>query len=124
MRTGQRYIEQGDTDTAKTYYQAVADSKSKTYSDMARLMVARLSPDTAPTETLKPILKRKSNIWYPFAAMDAALYEAGTNNNIEKAIALLDNIIESETAEPSIKEKAKALKHLYTIKLSQAVKEE
>lgn len=117
MRVAQRHLESGDTEQAKTVYEAVAQKGSKNYRDLALIMVSRLSPDTSPKDTLKSIKKR--SIWYPHAALEIAAYEA-SNNNYEAALETLNTIIKTDAAPESLKQKASALEHLYTIQMSKA----
>jgi hypothetical protein len=124
MRAANRHFENGNLDQAKAFYSAIAETGSTDHKSLALIALSRLSPDVDPTETLKPILKQNSNIWRSHALLEVALYQAQTSKDYQSAIATLNQIINAESLVPSVNEKAKALKHLYTIKLSQSAKEE
>lgn len=118
FQTAQRHYENGDIETTKTYYQAVIDSKARHYSDMARLALAALSPETSPQATLAPILKNKKNIWRPEALIQLALYQANIEKDYTAALSSIKEVELAQNALPSLKQKADALKHLYTAELS------
>jgi hypothetical protein len=123
LQAAQRYYENGEIETAQNLYQAAIDSKAEYYSDMARLALSKITTGSSPEETLTPILKKKNNIWQPHALIQLALYKANNEQNYAAAIDLLKQVDDSKVAPPSVREKAKALVHVYTIQLPEKEKE-
>lgn len=115
-------VKDGKNDEALKQYQAVAadSSASALWRDLATLMSVRLEwtpeVDEAKANTLysqiKPLLSR-NNPWHLHAALQAALIAGDSLKDYKAALSHLGEITNDETAPPALKERAKALNHVY-----------
>ncbi len=96
--------------------------------DLARIMTVRirmgeqLEESAGPgfLETLAPALKNEKSPWYYHATAEAALVEAEYNNDYQKAVDMLDKILDAEKAPRDLKERAAAMQHVFSIKAEKA----
>lgn len=125
MQAAAAHKDNGNTDQAAELYAYIASTlKSAEHEhDLAILMTARLNQDAAPQDTLKPLLNKKSNIWRPQALIDSAAYEASINGDYDKALADLEAALKTKDLLKSIREKALAMQHVYTIKRAEQEQE-
>ena len=118
----------GDAEAALGLYRAViADgSAPEIWRDLATLMAVRLewnaSLDQAKAQALyndlKPLLS-KNNPWHQHATLQAAMMTGESLGDYKAALGLLSGLLNDAEAPQSLKDRAKALDHLYAMSLSQ-----
>lgn len=125
MQAAAAHLDNDNTDQATALYSYIADNvKGAPHEhDLATLMTARLNKDTVPQDTLKPILKKKNNIWRPQALIDNAAYEATINGDYDKALSDLEAVLKTKDLSKSLREKALAMQHVYTIQQTETQQE-
>lgn len=114
------------------YKEAAADREIQpVFRDLAQLMAVRLEwtmekPDANPQAllgTLQPIWENAQSPWRFHAHEQAALILAHAQNDYVNARAHLAKIIEAEDTANSLRERARALDHIFIQKLAAAAKE-
>ncbi len=116
LQAAAAYLDANKTKEAKALYESASEIKGAgKYQNLSRLMKARLQ-DESPAETLEPILKDKNNLWRPQALLDLAAYEATQNNNYTQALNHIDAALNAPNTPASLRQKAQALQHVYTLK--------
>lgn len=122
------YLVQNDKqDEALALYQTVAQQRftPDIWRDLAILMAARLEWNDSIDEnrardiyaSLKPLLA-KNNPWRLHAALQSALIAGDSFGEYKNAVQLLATPLNDPNAAISLKNRARALDHLYTMKLS------
>ena len=121
------YLEQNKDEKALALYEITRTDSTipKDMAQLATIMSVRLqinagekSPASAKTylSQLTPIASDEQSPWRYHALLETASIKAAINNEYDSAIADLDVIIKAQNIPPSLIEKAKALKHIYSTK--------
>lgn len=123
----------GNTEAALGLYRAVITDGSapEIWRDLATLMTVRLewnaSLDQAKAQDLyndlKPLLA-KNNPWHQHATLQAAMMTGESLGDYKAALSLLSGLLNDAEAPQSLKDRAKALDHLYAMALSQKTRAE
>ncbi len=110
-------------DAQKIYRRIVEDARiPDVFRDYARLMDVRLELEIAEKPDADALLaslgtiKGKNNPWHWHAAMDMAMIEAHHKADYAGAIETLNTVLNEESLPPSIKQRAEAMKHVYSIR--------
>jgi len=121
------HVEKGEYADAVSYYDKTVESSStpNDIKNLARILSVQNNPQL-PTEIqktadaqlklLNPILKNKKSPWIWHATIEAALIEAEQKNNYAQAIKYLEPFKETNYIPLSLKTRAEALAHVYTLK--------
>ena len=120
------YIRDGKKAEALALYTQLADAGSapNDYRVLARVLGARIAFDLRDDQTdinalYAPIAKISGNTkspWALHAAMQAAIIKGEGMNDYKSALAYLGQVIQSDTAPISMKERARALDHVYALR--------
>lgn len=114
---------------ALALYNTLADDGSvpSDYRDLARVMGARIAFDTRTDATdlkalyapIAKIANDAKNPWALHAAIQAAIIVGEGLSDYKSALGHLNIVLQSETAPASMKERARALDHIYALRLSE-----
>ena len=113
-------LEQGQNDEAAAIYTDLAGQRGtdKDLRDLARILAVRHSaaPDT---DLLTPVLNNSKSPWIWHARIEAALLAAHQDNDFTKALSFLDGIEKDNSVSASLKQRANALKNVYSYRSQQ-----
>ncbi|HPF78346.1 MAG TPA: tetratricopeptide repeat protein [Alphaproteobacteria bacterium] len=109
-------LDQGKTAEAAAIYKRVADNKStpRDFRDLARLLYTQHA-DKPDIDILKPVLANEKSPWVWHARLQAAVIAGEQNNDTAQALEYLKPFDSVTTIPLSLKQRAQALEHVYTL---------
>jgi hypothetical protein len=109
---------ESDKPAAAEIYTSIAKQKSAPddFRDLARILAVRHGTTENALTLLKPLLKDENNIFHWHARLEAATYNAHTNQDYAAAIENLKPFTENVLVPESLKQTAEALLHVYSQK--------
>ena len=113
-------VEEGKPTKAAIIYKDVAQTKSapKDLRNLSRILYAQQS-DKADIDILKPLLVDDKSPWIWHARLLAATNAAHQQNDFDKALSYLKDFDSANTIPSSLKQRGKALAHIYSLKKDQ-----
>lgn len=110
------YKQSGQTQKATDLYKTIAQDgdMDDLYTDLATLLYATNTTGDEAANALEELADKPQSPWFSHAAIEYAVYLAN-QGSFTKSINKLDEILDSETTPIAIRQKAEALKSLYTI---------
>ncbi|MEM8833971.1 MAG: hypothetical protein AAGB32_05465 [Pseudomonadota bacterium] len=113
-------IEDEKPEIATEQYAAIIDDNApRALEDFARLQITKQGVDDR-LDYLKPVLADDKSPWHWHALIQAASIEAEENGNYAKAISYLNQFDAAENVGTTLKQRADALRHIYTLKQKSA----
>ncbi len=125
------FLDEDKPDQALALYTRVAQDKGidSDLRDLGILMQTRLMMNESDNKTadsfvndgktlienLRPVLSNAKSPWLNPARIEAAVISAHIQGNYDAAIAYLDSVIKTEHLPQSLKDRANALIHIYTL---------
>jgi len=101
---------------ANEQYTAIIDSNApRALEDFARLANSSVDSEEYDLKVLKPLLADERSPWHWHALLQAATIEAEQNNDYAKAIGYLNKFDTAENVGATLKQRADALRHVYTL---------
>ncbi|MBX2834105.1 MAG: hypothetical protein KTR28_03940 [Micavibrio sp.] len=116
-------LNQDNSDEALALYKKAADNESapEELRQLAAMMVARLQSKPSEGEAqnflsnLESIASDSKSPWRYHAMLETAAYQKNVIGDSENAIKMLEEIQTLQQAPPTLKERAKALAHVYSL---------
>ncbi len=127
MMLANEHVGKGEYAEAITYYDKIIESGSApsdirnlarilSIQNNAQLTTEKQKNADAQLELLKPILKNKKSPWIWHATIEVAVIEADQKNNYAAAIQYLKPVTETTYIPLTLKTRAEALSHVYSLK--------
>lgn len=120
MSAANLQLQEGKKAEASALYQQVFEDKKspRNIRELARVFYTQ-NADTPSLDILEPILVNKKSPWLWQAKIEAAVITAHQDKDYNKALSYLEAIEKEEFIPFSLKQRGKALQHVYTLKAAQ-----
>ena len=117
-------IEEDKIQEAVAIYKELADNRSapKDLRNLARILYSQNTTDNS-IDILKPLLTDEKSPWIWHARLQAAVTAAHNSNDYKQAIAYLKPFDSVTNIPLSLKQRAQALNHVYTLKQAEQTSE-
>lgn len=117
MSAANLHLKDGKQAEAAALYKQIATSKKspRNLRDLARILYVQ-NAEKSDISILKPLLKNDKSPWVWHARVEAAVIAAHTQENYAQALKYLEKFESAKYIPATLKQRANALAHVYTIK--------